>query len=78
MYNDTKQHSVAFRQVYFVCRCDVIWFSPKALPSLHYFVSIVVQFTPTRPNDPERAKQLPKPKKGETARKIVGKIRNNN
>ena len=45
--------------------CDVIWFSPKALPSLHYFVSIVAQFTPTRPKDPKRGKRSPKPKKGE-------------
>ena len=61
-----------------VCVCDVIWFGPKALPSLHYFVSIVVEFTPTHPNDPKRAKQPPKPKKRETTRKIVGKIRSNN
>ena len=45
--------------------CGVIWFSPKALPSLNFFVSIVAQFTPTRPNDLKRGKQPPKTKKGE-------------
>ena len=45
--------------------CDVIWVNPKALPSLHYFVSIVGQLTPTRPNDPKHGKLPPKTEKGE-------------
>ena len=44
--------------------CDVIWLSPKALPSLHYFVSIVSQLTPTRPNDLKHGKQPRKTKIG--------------
>ena len=51
--------------MWFDLMCGVIRFSPKALPSLHYFVSIVAQFTPTYPNNPKHRKQPPKTKKGE-------------
>ena len=54
--------------------CDVIWFRPKAFPSLHYFVIIVAQFTTTHPNDPKRGKQPPKPKKGERPQKKLWEI----
>ena len=56
--------------------CDVIWFSPKALPSLYYFVIIVSEFIPKCPNDPKRGKQAPKTKKGEKLQeKLLEKLR---
>ena len=56
--------------------CDVIWFNPKALPSLYYFVSIVAEFIPKCPNKPKRGKQPPKTKKGEKLQeKLLEKLR---
>ena len=54
--------------------CDVIWFSPKALPSLHCFVSIVVQFTPSVQRTQRMHKQPPKrPRKEKLQKKLLGK-----
>ena len=53
--------------------CDVIWFSPKALPSLHCFVNIVVQFMPTYPKNPKWASNHQKSRKEKLQKKLLGK-----
>ena len=58
---------------FFAAHGDVIWFSAKALPSLHCFVNIVVQFTPTRPKNPKCASNHQKSRKEKLQEKLLGK-----
>ena len=51
--------------------CDVKWFSPKALPSLHCFVSVVVQFTQICSTNHWMCKQAPKSQRKEKQQEML-------
>ena len=59
--------------------CYVEWVSPYSLPSLHFFLSIAIQFNHTCPTTQNEENNLRnRPRNKETPKKALGKIMSSN